>query len=141
MRLLLAAAFAATFLACGGSSGAKLEPTLAPPPIDPQLQDVGRGELVLHVEAHSKQDIDPLALAREQGTPPACAQFVFLFSWRVTTGPPLKFISNRQGGTDNLGGGPTGQVSVGGCILLEAVNDGDAAADGDLRYFIATPRN
>ncbi|HLF72362.1 MAG TPA: hypothetical protein VI759_09450, partial [Dehalococcoidia bacterium] len=139
--LLLAAIITGLALACSGGGGndpgAQPTATLAPPPLDPNLNAVGRGDLVLAVEPHARQQIDPLAIARANGTPPACADFVFLFTWRVRSGPPLKFVVSRQGGTDNVANGANGGASISGCTLLEAVNDGDAAVAGDLRYFIA----
>lgn len=141
--LLFGAIVTSVVLACsGGGNDAGPQPTatLAPPPVDPRLDVMGRGDLTLTVAASSGQAIDPLALARALGTPPTCAEFVFLFSWRVREGPALHFQGNRQGGLFDIVSGTEGQASVSGCILLEAVNGGDEPAEGDLRYFIARMR-
>ena len=139
--LLLLVAVAALIAACSGNGDSKATPTptLAPPPIDPRLASSGEGSVVLNVAAGARQAIDPLALARQAGTPPTCADFVFLFSFR--SDKPVSFVMNRQGGADTVVSTKTdGQASVSGCILLEAVNEGSEAAKGELRYFIASTR-
>jgi hypothetical protein len=128
---------ASLFMACGGSSAAP-EPTLAPPPLDPRLRALGQGELALSVDAGGEQAIDPLALARKAGEPPTCADFVFLFSWRVASPAMVKFVGNRMGGEFDVAQGAEGQASVSGCILLEVRNEGAKVATGSLMYFVTS---
>ena len=119
---------------------ATIEPQLAPPPIDPRLEALFQGELTLDVAANARQDIDPLALARQAGTPPTCADFVFLFSWRTRGEKPVAFLGNRQGGEFDIAHGVKGEASVGGCILLQAANASSETLRGELRYIIAQTR-
>jgi hypothetical protein len=130
-------------LACGGGGGGSALPTstpiLVPPPLDPRLEALARGTVYLRVAPGSRQVIDPLALAREAGEAPPCASFVFLFSWRVQEGHEVKFIGRQQGNTVDIDRRQTGRASV-GCMLLEAVNEGNDALDGELHYVIARSR-
>jgi hypothetical protein len=123
--------------ACGGDD-APIQAPLSPPPLDPRLNPIGQGALALDVAASGRQAIDPLALASAAGEPPVCASFVFLFSWR-TSSPNVEvaFVGNRQGMEFDIVRGSEGQASVGGCMLIEAVNSGGKAIKGDLRYIIA----
>jgi hypothetical protein len=126
-------------MACSEGT-ATIEPRLAPPPIDPRLEALFQGELALDVAANARQNIDPLALARQAGTPPTCADFVFLFSWRTRDEKPVAFVGNRQGGEFDVAQGAKGEASVGGCILLQAANASSGPLQGELRYIIAQTR-
>ena len=124
---------------CGGSA-ASPQATLAPPPIDPRLRAIGQGSVVLTVASGGRQGIDPVALARQAGAVPTCADFVFLFSWQVGQPQGIKFVATRTDATFDIAAGKAGQASVGGCVLLEAVNESKGAVSGSLRYFIAEAR-
>ena len=143
MRRLLSLAAVALLvfaaIACGGDAPEAM-PTLSPPPISPQLQTRSQGSLTLDVAAGGRQAIDPLALARQFGEPPTCADYVFLFSWQTRQKEGISFVGTRQGGAFDIGSGQKGEASVSGCILLEAVNAGDGAVSGEMRYFVAEPR-
>ena len=148
MRAALAAILAAVMglsIACSSGGGAAenstpVPPPLALPPLDPRLQSLGDGELELHITSGTRQRIDPLKLAAAFGTPPTCADFVFLFSWRTQDDRSIRFVGNRQGGEFDIQAGPTGQASVSGCIALEAVNDTGSVVDSEMRYIVAKPR-
>ena len=126
-------------ISCSSAAAPTVEP-LAPPPIDPRLESLSQGEIELQAGARSAQDIDPLALARRAGTPPTCAEFVFLFSWRTSGSQELAFRGNRQGGQFDIGRGAQGQASISGCVLLQALNNSDRTVEGRLRYIVARPR-
>lgn len=140
-RLLAGAATVVLlFVACGGGKGVSgPTPTLAPPPISPELRALGNGSLALNLPANGRQQIDTQALARDFGVTPDCESFVFLFSWQVSPKREVRFEGTLTGRTVDVGRGQTGQASV-GCMLLEAVNDGSEALTGSLRYFVAEKR-
>jgi hypothetical protein len=124
-------------LACGDAD-APVQPTLSPPPLDPRLTPVGEGSFALDISPNARQPIDPLELATAFGDPPVCASFVFLFTWRTSSsGQTLSFIGNRQGTEFDIVQGNQGQASVGGCMLIEAVNASGSAIKGEFRYIIA----
>ena len=142
--LLPAGAFLLCLLlvACGGGGGAALPestPTLVPPPLDPRLEALGRGTIALDVGPGGRQAIDPLSLALQAGEPPPCASFVFLFSWRVQEGREISFVGTIQGRTVDIDKRQTGRASV-GCMLVEAVNEGNDRLEGELHYVIARAR-
>jgi hypothetical protein len=139
--LLVACCLLLLPLACGGGSSATPQPTLSPPPLDPRLVSLAQGTLALDVVAGGRQQIDPLALARQAvATPPTCAQFVFLFNWRTDTSGGVAFTGNRMGGVFDIAAGASGQASVSGCLLIEATSPSGVAVSGDLRYIIAEAR-
>jgi hypothetical protein len=126
--------------ACGDTDS-PAQPTLSPPPLDPRLNPVGEGSIALDVSPNSRQSIDPLELAEAFGDPPVCASFVFLFTWRTNaTSQSLSFVGNRQGTEFDIVQGAQGEASVGGCMLIEAVNAGSGAVKGEFRYVIAEVR-
>ena len=131
---------AAWLVACGGGSDAPLEPTLAPPPIDPRLRVLEAGAVRLEVAAGASQTVDAMALAAEAGVTSACGDIVFLFNWRVGRSQSLTFVGSLPDDSFDVASGREGQASVSGCILLDAVNEGKSGAKGDLRYFIAEVR-
>ena len=131
---------AAWLVACGGGSDAPLEPTLAPPPIDPRLRVLEAGAVRLEVAAGASQTVDAMALAAEAGVTSACGDIVFLFNWRVGRSQSLTFVGSLPDDQFDVASGREGQASVSGCILLDAVNEGKSGAKGDLRYFIAEVR-
>jgi hypothetical protein len=145
LLILLLAATAALAIACttideDGPLLPAAGPTLALPSLDAGLRSVGDGSLRMNVGAGSRQDIDPLDLAQQAGTPPACADFVFVFSWQVDGQGTLTFVGNRQGGEFDIASGSQGRSSSSGCILLQAQNSGGSTVRGEMRYIIASAR-
>jgi hypothetical protein len=138
-RLLVCVLASVAVLACS-EKAETIAPPLPPPPIDPRLESLAQGELALAIGANARQDIDPLALARQAGTLPACADFIFFFSWRTQDEKPVSFLGNRQGGEFDIARGASGEASVSGCILLQASNVGAQPVQGELRYIIARTR-
>jgi hypothetical protein len=143
-RLPLIAGCAALLLvfACGtGGTAEQAEPTptLIPPAIDPRLRVLGDGSLSLDVPPGGRQRIEPLLLAQKAGASPTCPGFAFLFRFRVNEGAELRFEGDLRGSTVEVFSGAEGTVSV-GCMVVEAVNEGDRRLTGELRYFIAEGR-
>jgi hypothetical protein len=143
-QLPLIAGFAALLLvaACGaGETAEQAEPTptLIPPAIDPRLRVLGDGSLALDVPPGGRQRIEPLLLAQKAGAPPSCAGFAFLFRFRVNGGEEVRFEGELRGSTVEVFRGAEGTVSV-GCMVVEAINEGDDRLTGELRYFIAEAR-
>lgn len=139
---LILAVLAGLTVACSSGKEAAPVPTqLALPPLDPRLQSMGEGRLDIYITPNSKQKIDPLSLARQLGTPPTCADFVFLFSWRIADDQVVRYEGNRQGGAFDISTGASGDVSVGGCIAIDAVNEGHKVVIGEMRYIIAQVRH
>ena len=95
--------------------------------------------MALDVEPGQRQSIEPLKLAAALGTPPDCASLAFLFRWRVDGKSEIRFEGHLQGTTVAVGQGNTGLASV-GCMVIEAVNDGDKPISGDVRYYVAAAR-
>lgn len=142
MRALLAGAgglLCLFVLACGGSSPPP-EPTLAPPPIDPRLRVLQAGSLTLAVEGAASQALDPAAIARGAGLSQPCEGLTFLFVWRVQEKREVEVRGRQDGRSIAIGSGREGQASVGGCMLLEAVNPGKSALTVDVRYYVAEVR-
>jgi hypothetical protein len=123
-------------VACGGSDQA-VEPPLALPPLDPRLRSLTQGSIALDVAPGGRQAIDTQALAMQAGAATACPTLVFLFSWRTQQADGLVFEAKRQDVQFDVGAGPRGQASIGGCSLLAAVNDTSKRVNGELRYIIA----
>jgi hypothetical protein len=143
-RLPLIAGTAALLLvaACGAGETAGRAgptPTLFPPAIDPRLRVLGDGSLSLDVPPGGRQTIEPLLLAQKAGASPTCPGFAFLFRFRVNEGAELRFEGDLRGSTVEVFSGAEGTVSV-GCIVVDAVNEGDNRLTGELRYFIAEAR-
>jgi hypothetical protein len=143
-RLPLIAGCAALLLvaACGAgetAEPAEPTPTLIPPAIDPRLKVIGDGSLALDVPPGGRQTIEPLLLAQKAGASPSCAGFAFLFRFRTHGGEKLRFEGDVRGSTVEVFSGAEGTVSV-GCMVVEAVNEGDDRLTGELRYFIAEAR-
>jgi hypothetical protein len=143
-RVPLIAGFAALLMvaACGAGETAEPAepmPTLIPPAIDPRLRVLGDGSLALDVPPGGRQTIEPLLLAQKAGASPTCPGFAFLFRFRVNEGAKLRFEGDVRGSTVEVFSGTEGTASV-GCMVLEAVNDGDRKLTGELRYFIAEAR-
>jgi hypothetical protein len=131
---------AGMLLACSGAgSEPDPTPTLLPPELSPALRVIGEGTLELNVAPGRRQLIDPLRLAAAFGTPPDCASLAFLFRWRVDGGAELRFEGQLRGSVVAIEQGNSGSASV-GCIVVEAVNDGDKPVTGDLRYYVAAAR-
>jgi hypothetical protein len=127
---------------CGaGETAETAEPTstLISPAIDPRLRVLADGSLALDVPPGGRQRIEPLLLAQKAGASPTCPGFAFLFRFRVNEGAELRFESDLRGSTVEVFSGVEGTVSV-GCIVVEAVNEGDHRLTGELRYFIAEGR-
>jgi len=143
-RLPLIAGFAALLLvaACDGgetAEPAEPRPTLIPPAIDPRLRVLADGSLALDVPPGGRQRIEPLLLAQKAGASPTCPGFAFLFRFRTHGGEKLRFEGDVRGSTVEVFSGAEGTVSV-GCIVVEAVNEGDHRLTGELRYFVAEGR-
>jgi hypothetical protein len=127
-------------LACsGGDSTPRPTPTLLPPEISPALRIIGEGTLLLDVAPGQRQFIEPLTLAQAFGTPPDCASLAFLFRWRVDGKDQLRFEGQLRGSVVAIEQGNAGTASV-GCMVVEAVNDGDDRVTGDVRYYVASAR-
>lgn len=141
-RRLLAGAVATGLLvlACrGGDATPRPTPTLLPPALDPRLHLIGEGSVALDVPPNGRQTVEPLGLAQAFGAPPPCAQFVFLFRWRLHGQAEVRWESQLRGATVLVGSGNEGSASV-GCMVIEAVNESDRRVTGDLRYFLAEAR-
>jgi hypothetical protein len=139
-RALGAAVTALLVVACSGASGdPRPTATLLPPEISPALRVIGEGTVALDVAAGERQFIEPLRLAEAFGTPPDCASLAFIFRWRVHGDEELRFEGQLRGATVAIESGNTGVASV-GCMVVEAVNDGEGRVTGDLRYYVATVR-
>jgi len=141
-RLLLAGAvsMALIALACRGEERApRPTPTLLPPALDPRLHLIGEGSVSLDVPPNGRQIVEPLALAQAFGAPPPCAQFVFLFRWRLDGKAEVRWEGQLRGATVLVGSGNEGSASV-GCMVIEAVNESGRRVTGDLRYFLAEAR-
>lgn len=134
------ALFAGAAIACGGGAAEpRPTPTLLPPELSPALRVIGEGTVALDVAPGQRQFIEPLKLAATFGTPPDCASLAFLFRWRVNGRDELRFEGKLQGSVVAIEQGNTGSASV-GCMVIEAVNDGDKPVTGDLRYYVAATR-
>jgi hypothetical protein len=127
-------------IACGGGdSPPRPTPTILPPEISPALRVLGEGTLALDVAPGGRQLIDPVQISRELSSPPDCASLAFLFRWRVHGRDELRFEGQLRGSVVAIEQGNSGSASV-GCMVVEAVNDGDKPVTGDLRYYVAAAR-
>ncbi len=93
------------------------------------------------IEPGQAQTIDPQALAAEAGTVPPCTRFVFLFSWQVDRAAGVRILGQQDESSFEVVSGASGNASIGGCVALEALNQGDEPVAGELRYFIAESGN
>lgn len=143
MRLAFAGATALLLcaaMACGsGDAEPRPTPTLLPPEISPVLRILGEGSLQLEIQPGGRRRIEPLKLAQTFGTPPDCASLVFLFRWRMNGDDEVRFEGQLRGSIVAIEHGNNGSASV-GCMVVEAVNDGDETIHGDLRYYVAESR-
>lgn len=112
-------------------------PTLGPPEVSQPMRILGQGSLRLEIAPGQRQFIQPLQLAQAFGSPPPCAGFAFVFRWRVDGGASVRFEGELRGARVEIAEGPEGNATA-GCIVIEAINDGDVPITGDMRYYVAS---
>jgi hypothetical protein len=113
-------------------------PTPADPTLDEALTEFASGDHTADLQPGGVDRVDPLTLV--QGTPPACANFEFDFTWQVVDpyppdGVDLLWQIDRGSDPVTISTDTSGEQSV-GCDNVQVLNNGSSPVSVAIKYKI-----